>query len=613
MFRVPPNQLMKKVPLSLDRVRCREVRAAVPGAGDVAVLPKRRTEPQSPRLRPVPSPVRWWLGCLLAFFGPLPVPAAVPALLGHQGRVLVDGAPFDGAGGFKFALVNASGTQTSWLNAADGNADGQPDESVTLTVTRGLYSVALGDTALPHMAVLPPESLAGGEAYLRIWFNDGTQGFQLLAPDLRVTSVGYALIAATVPDGSVSASKLAPGVLSAANLTGVLNPAQLPAGASLVSDQAADTNLLAAGFRRFLTVPSPPWTQGTADAAPYARIGHSGVWTGSQFIIWGGNLPGGGYLGSGAAYEPAPDRWLAVSTVDPPGPRSGHAAAWTGQEMIVWGGQDAEGYPTHGARYDPLQTTWHPLPTNGAPAGRIGSVAVWTGARLVVWGGRNHNGILGDGGVYDGAANTWSGLALPNAPEARFGAVGIWAHTQAVVWGGRGTLGPLGTGARLAFNAGAPSAWSPVATLQAPTARTGHSAVWTGDRMIVWGGKGAAADDYRSDGASYDPVADAWTPLPPEGAPSGRSGHAALWTGSEMLIFGGEDASGRLSSGHAYDPFRGRWRALSEAGNPSPRSEATAAWTGTEVLLFGGQGVSGPIGFLQRLDPQATSHFYTKP
>lgn len=566
-----------------------------------------------PQSRPGPARVAWLLGGLLASSGLLPAPAAVPALLGHQGRVLVDGTPFHGLGGFKFALVDGSGAQTYWVNAPDADADGQPDEPITLTVTHGLYAVALGDTALPHMAPLTPGSLAGGEAYLRVWFNDGIQGFQMLSPDLRVTSVGYALIASTVPDGSLSASKLAPGVLSAANLTGVLSPAQLPPGASLVSDRAVDPDLVAAGFRRFLTVPSSPWVQGTTDGAPYARTGHSGVWTGTQFLVWGGSLPGGGYLGSGAGYDPAADRWFAVSSVDSPGPRSGHAAVWTGQEMMVWGGQDSTGYAVTGARYDPTRTTWHLLPDTGAPAGRVGAVAVWTGAELVVWGGRNDGEILGDGGVYDRSGNLWSALAPAEVAEPRFGASGIWTGRQVILWGGRGNLGPLASGARLSVGGGSAPVWSAVATLQAPTARTGHTAVWTGQQMIVWGGKGAEAQDYRADGASYDPAADKWTPLPTDGAPGGRSGHAALWTGSEMLILGGESASGPLSSGHAYDPVRRRWRVLNGAGNPSPRREATAAWTGAEVLVFGGQGVSGPIGLLQRLDPQAASHFYTKP
>ena len=55
------------------------------------------------------------------------------------------------------------------------------------------------------------------------------------------------------------------------------------------------------------------------------------------------------------------------------------------------------------------------------------------------------------------------------------------------------------------------------------------TAVWTGQELMVFGGARAVA---------YDPVRARWTTLPP--APvKHRDRHAAVWTGTEMLIFGG--------------------------------------------------------------------------
>ena len=42
--------------------------------------------------------------------------AEIPRLLHHQGRMAVEGVPFDGSGQFKFALVDGGGT-TFWSNA----------------------------------------------------------------------------------------------------------------------------------------------------------------------------------------------------------------------------------------------------------------------------------------------------------------------------------------------------------------------------------------------------------------------------------------------------------------------------------------------------------------
>ena len=96
-------------------------------------------------------------------------------------------------------------------------------------------------------------------------------------------------------------------------------------------------------------------------------------------------------------------------------------------------------------------------------------------------------------------------------------------------------------------------------------------------------------------------------------APSARSGHQAVWTGDEMLVFGGRNAGGDLADGAAYRPATGTWRPLSVAGSPLARHDATEVWTGSELLVFGGLQGSTPVASLQRLNPQPTWHFYRKP
>lgn len=130
--------------------------------------------------------------------------AQVPQLLNYQGRITV-GVPavnFDGPGVFKFALVNGDASSVYWSNAPDTTpADGVPDAAVTLTVTKGLYSVLLGDTSLgANMAAIPNTVFANADVRLRVWFDDGTaNGSQLLTPDQRIAAVGYAMRAESVP------------------------------------------------------------------------------------------------------------------------------------------------------------------------------------------------------------------------------------------------------------------------------------------------------------------------------------------------------------------------------------------------------------------------------
>src|SRR5687768_16812606 len=81
--------------------------------------------------------------------------AQVPQLINYQGRVAVNGVNFDGSGQFKFALVNAAGTTTFWSNNGSSTAGSEPTAAVVLAVSKGLYSVLLGDTALPNMTIVP--------------------------------------------------------------------------------------------------------------------------------------------------------------------------------------------------------------------------------------------------------------------------------------------------------------------------------------------------------------------------------------------------------------------------------------------------------------------------
>jgi len=123
--------------------------------------------------------------------------AQVPASLSFQGRVTVSGVPFDGPGRFKLALVNTAGSVTYWSNDGSSVAGSEPAAAVPLTVIKGLYNVPLGNSTLPNMSALPATVFANPEVALRVWFEDGTHGFQRLLPDQRLASVAYAWVAKT--------------------------------------------------------------------------------------------------------------------------------------------------------------------------------------------------------------------------------------------------------------------------------------------------------------------------------------------------------------------------------------------------------------------------------
>src|SRR5437773_10410381 len=71
-----------------------------------------------------------------------------------------------------------------------------------------------------------------------------------------------------------------------------------------------------------------------------------------------------------------------------------------------------------------------------------------------------------------------------------------------------------------------------------PEAREVHTAVWTNSEMVVWGGDGVLGLALNT-GARYNPGTDSWTATSTTNAPDGRDSHTAVWTGSEMIIWGG--------------------------------------------------------------------------
>ena len=96
-----------------------------------------------------------------------------------------------------------------------------------------------------------------------------------------------------------------------------------------------------------------------------------------------------------------------------------------------------------------------------------------------------------------------------------------------IVWGGS-WLDQLNTGG--IYHPGTDT-WEETSTgPNLPEVRDGHTAVWTGSEMIVWGGY-AGDGEYLETGGHYNPALDTWAPTEMVGAPAARTGHTAVWTG----------------------------------------------------------------------------------
>lgn len=183
-----------------------------------------------------------------------------------------------------------------------------------------------------------------------------------------------------------------------------------------------------------------------------------------------------------------------------------------------------------------------------------------------------------------GGGTKWREMS-PSSLCGRYDASAVWTGQELLIWGGESCAGAacpndgaphLGDGA--AYNV-ANDAWRKLADSPLP-GREAAATVWTGTEMLVWGG--TTGQMLLADGAAYNPAEDSWRPL--AGSPlSPRTGSAAAWSGREMLVWGGADTA----DGAAYDPAADRWRTIARSPLEG-RTASISAWTGSELLVWAG-------------------------
>jgi hypothetical protein len=115
--------------------------------------------------------------------------------------------------------------------------------------------------------------------------------------------------------------------------------------------------------------------------------------------------------------------------------------------------------------------------------------------------------------------------------------------------------------------------------------RTFASVVWTGREVIVWGGEAGSELARTADGAAYDPRKGTWRPLAASPI-SPRSEHIAVWTSKEMIVWGGIGLPGEtVRDAAAYDPTKDEWRRIPKAPI-EPAAFPVAVWTGNDIFVW---------------------------
>lgn len=276
-------------------------------------------------------------------------------------------------------------------------------------------------------------------------------------------------------------------------------------------------------------------------------------------------------------------------------------ALLTAAMMIACAGEQAESQ--EGAKASQIEAGWQS--TTAAPiAGRTNHGAIWTGESMVVFGGEGTKGALGDGASYNPASKTWQ--MLPAGPlSARRHPAMVWTGREVVIHGG---IDAESAADGASFDP-ATSTWTslPAAPLSA-RALPAYAYAPTTHELVLFGGQDL--NGPRADGMAFNTETRTWRTIAP--SPMGARAFArGVWTGQQILFFGGLDESGKLTHDAAtYDPATDRWSLV--AGAISARADVSAVATDNGAVFFGGQTAAAPDGCPAALNDGATFDSATK-
>ncbi|MGE0174959.1 MAG: kelch repeat-containing protein [Oligoflexales bacterium] len=266
---------------------------------------------------------------------------------------------------------------------------------------------------------------------------------------------------------------------------------------------------------------------------------------------------------------------------------------------------------------------WVPVPrSSGSPAPRYYHSAEWDGKNIWIYGGvsgtEDNEVALSDLYRYNLESNMWQKWEVPGLPKRLRATILAIGNDRLLIWGG------------YSFVQASNVAWQNsgvIVDLVFKTAKTirfmadpavltnnfvaeyqVQSAIWTGKEVLIFGGLvNGATLGYR-----FDPLLNKLSKLTKLGgdAPVVKSGHSAVWTGEEMIVWGGMAPSNDyLRSGAAYSLSTGVWRDLPTQNAPSASTEQSAIWTGDSMLTFGGR-VYGPTSEGGNKDLKGTIGIY---
>ena len=284
------------------------------------------------------------------------------------------------------------------------------------------------------------------------------------------------------------------------------------------------------------------------------------VWTGSEVLVWGGNV-GSMYYQDGVAYDPGTGAWRRIDANRWAGPGALHA--WTGERLYVVAKRS-------GAVYDLARDAW-------ADVGYLPD-DVMSGFVGLTWSGTDLYGTVGGSeglriARYDESRDGWDlGAALPAADDA----LSVWENSTS--WSGDEVVVWNGVRAGWAYRP-ADDTWRTLPELDGALAGLASDLVVVGDQPLVVyaydGASGRTLGVARLDGDTWHTVLE--TPTADLRRPT------AVTDGAGVYVV---DATGGAGP-RRIDLSTSTVTEL--AGSPlSPAAGTTGRWAGTGLFVWGG-------------------------
>jgi hypothetical protein len=213
------------------------------------------------------------------------------------------------------------------------------------------------------------------------------------------------------------------------------------------------------------------------------------VWTGTELLIMSGNQAL--ETATVQAFNPSTNEWRTL-TAAPLAPRYNAASVWTGDEWLIWGGSyDTKDY-ADGVAYNPKTDTYRPLAESPLSARRV--PGTWTGSEMVFLGGASGGDSSGngemaysDGAAYDPATDTWH-LTKPGFAHPGF--VPVWTGSLIIQFAKGGAV----------WYDPAKDEWSSGDMTFGEVSHDDRSPVWTGSQVLLLG-----SYDGKTGGATFTP------------------------------------------------------------------------------------------------------------